>query len=57
MGWGGGEKGYVKQNGKRMPHTCNAKTLKFCLTVNKLKKWICYTLDVNTAYLQGDKIQ
>ena len=37
--------------------TCNAKTLKFCLTVIKLKKWTCYTLDVKTAYLQGDEIQ
>ena len=37
--------------------TCNAETLKFCLTVMKLKKWTCYTLDVKTAYLQGDEIQ
>ena len=37
--------------------TCNAETLKFCLTVMKLKKWVCYTLDVKTAYLQGDDIQ
>ena len=37
--------------------TCNAETLKFCLTVIKLKKWTCYTLDVKTAYLQGDEIQ
>ena len=37
--------------------TCNAETLKFCLTVIKLKKCICYTLNVKTAYLQGDKIQ
>ena len=37
--------------------TCNAETLKFCLTVMKLKKWTCYSLDVKTAYLQGDQIQ
>ena len=37
--------------------TCNAETLKFCLTVMKLKKWTCYSLDVKTAYLQGDEIQ
>ena len=37
--------------------TCNAETLKFCLAVMKLKKWTCYTLDVKTAYLQGDEIQ
>ena len=37
--------------------TCNAETLKFCLTVMKMKKWTCYTLDVKTAYLQGDEIQ
>ena len=37
--------------------TCNAETLKFCLTFIKLKKCICYTLDVKTAYLQGDEIE
>ena len=37
--------------------TCNAKTLKFCLTVIKLKKWTCYTLDVKMAYLKGNEIQ
>ena len=37
--------------------TCSAETLKFCLTVMKLKKWTCYSLDVKTAYLQGDEIQ
>ena len=37
--------------------TCNAETLKFCLTVMKLKKWTSYTLDVKTAYLQGEEIQ
>lgn len=37
--------------------TCSAETLKFCLTVIKLKKWISYTLDVKTAYLQGDEIK
>ena len=42
--------------GKDAP-TCNAETLKFCLTVITLKKWTCYTLDVKTAYLQGNKIQ
>ena len=37
--------------------TCNAETLKFCLAIMKFKKWNCYTLDVKTAYLQGDDIQ
>ena len=37
--------------------TCSAETLKFCLAVMKLKRWTCYTLDVKTAYLQGDEIQ
>ena len=37
--------------------TCNAETLKFCLAVIKLKRWNCYTLDVKTAYLQGDEIK
>ena len=37
--------------------TCNAETLKFCLAVMKLKGWRCYSLDVKTAYLQGDEIQ
>lgn len=37
--------------------TCNAETLKFCLTVIKVKKWKSYSLDVKTAYLQGDEIQ
>ena len=37
--------------------TYNAETLKFCLTVIKLKKCICFTLDVKTAYLQGDKVE
>lgn len=37
--------------------TCSAEMLKFCLTIIKLKKWICYTLDVKTAYLQGDEIE
>ena len=37
--------------------TCNAETLKFCLTVIKCKGWTSYTLDVKTAYLQGDEIQ
>ena len=37
--------------------TCNAELLKLCLTIIKLKKWNCYTLDVKTAYLQGDEIQ
>ena len=37
--------------------TCNAETLKFCLSVMKMKKWNCYTLDVKTAYLQGDEIR
>ena len=37
--------------------TCNAETLKFCLSLVKLKRWNCYTLDVKTAYLQGDEIQ
>ena len=37
--------------------TCNAETLKFCLAVIKLKQWNCYTLDVKTAYLQGDEIK
>ena len=37
--------------------TCNAETLKFCLAVMKLKRWLCYSLDVKTAYLQGDEIQ
>lgn len=37
--------------------TCNAELLKLCLTIIKLKKWNCYTLDVKTAYLQGDQIQ
>ena len=37
--------------------TCNAELLKLCLTIINLKRWNCYTLDVKTAYLQGDKIQ
>ena len=37
--------------------TCNAETLKFCLTIMKLRKWTCYSLDVKTAYLQGDEIK
>ena len=37
--------------------TCNAETLKFCLSIMKMKKWTCYTLDVKTAYLQGDEIR
>ena len=37
--------------------TCNAELLKMCLTIIKLKKWNCYTLDVKTAYLQGDVIE
>ena len=37
--------------------TCNAETLKFCLATMKIKKWACYSLDVKTAYLQGDQIQ
>ena len=37
--------------------TCSAETLKFCLTIIKLKKWTSYTLDVKTAYLQGDEIK
>ena len=37
--------------------TCNAETLKFCLTVMKIKRWTCFSLDVKTAYLQGDEIQ
>ena len=37
--------------------TCSSETLKFCLSIVKLKKWNCYTLDVKTAYLQGDEIQ
>ena len=37
--------------------TCNAETLKFCLAIMKFKKWMCYSLDVKTAYLQGEDIQ
>ena len=37
--------------------TCNSETLKFCLSVVQVNKWNCYTLDVKTAYLQGDEIR
>ena len=37
--------------------TCNAETLKFCLSIINQKGWMCCTVDIKTAYLQGDKIQ
>ena len=37
--------------------TCNAETLKLCVSLINMKKWTCKTLDVKTAYLQGEKIK
>ena len=37
--------------------TCNAETLKFCLSIIAMKGWKCNTIDVKTAYLQGEIIQ
>lgn len=37
--------------------TCTAETLKFCLCIIKQKNWECRTLDIKTAYLQGERIE
>ena len=37
--------------------TCTAETLKLCLSIMGSKEWKCHTLDVKTAYLQGDNIE
>ncbi len=37
--------------------TCNPETLKFCLTVINQKEWKCHTIDIQTAYLQGEQIK
>ena len=37
--------------------TCNAEILKLCLSIIQLKNWTCRTLDIKTAYLQGENIK
>src|SRR5215469_16753965 len=37
--------------------TCSGETLKLCLSVMIYKRWECRTLDVKTAYLQGEKLK
>ena len=37
--------------------TCSKETVRLLLSVASLKSWNCHTVDVRSAYLQGDKIQ
>lgn len=36
--------------------TCSPEILKLCLSVMMMKNWECQTIDIKTAYLQGDVI-
>ena len=37
--------------------TCSPEVLKFCLSIMKMKDWECNSLDVKTAFLQGDSME
>src|SRR6201990_1506556 len=37
--------------------TCSGELLRMCLTIMKMKEWKCNSIDIKTAYLQGDRIK
>src|ERR1700755_1664326 len=37
--------------------TCSGEVLRMCLTIMKMKGWKCNSIDIKTAYLQGDRIK
>ena len=45
-----------EEDNKKDAPTCAAETLKICLGIMNMKGWCCRSLDIKTAYLQGDKI-
>src|SRR5215469_4233866 len=37
--------------------TCSGEVLRFCLIVMEWMRWECKTIDIRTAYLQGDQMK
>ena len=37
--------------------TCSGEVLRFCLTVMEWMRWECRTIDIRTAYLQGNQMK